>query len=186
MPEASRLLTTIVMGAAMLEPDRDQLEIFCEALLQHAGSDGYISVRAFYEDDTGKSFRISPASLKGGLKFLFDVLEDDARRAAQFPKPVVFCPPLCTFVNREQAREQDILEGMALSVECDAHPQQARQVLEALLGPATVMVKSGGRWSNGNGLIICPPGISWRRSSARHSTGMASGLRSSWRPRTTA
>ena len=73
------------MGVVMLEPDRDQLEMFCDALLRYASSDSYVSVRAFYEDDTGKAFRISPTSLKGGLTFLFDVVEDDARRAAHFP-----------------------------------------------------------------------------------------------------
>jgi hypothetical protein len=65
----------------VLEPDRYQLEMFADALLRHASSDdGYVSVRAFYEDDSGKPFRISPTSLKGGLKFLFEVLEDDAAR----------------------------------------------------------------------------------------------------------
>jgi hypothetical protein len=130
-------------GDVMPEADRNQLEMFAEALLRHAGGDGYVSVRAFYEDDSGKPFRISPTYLKGGLNFLFDVIADDARRVAQFPKPVVFCPPLCTFAYKEQAREQDIFEGLALSVECDAHPQQARQVLEALLGPPTVVANSG-------------------------------------------
>ncbi len=136
--------------------------MFCDALLRHVGNDGYFSVRAFVEDDSCKSFRISPTPLKGGLKFLLDVIEDDARRAAQFPKPVVFCPPLCTFAKKDQAREQDILEGVALSVECDAHPQQARQILEGLLGPATVVVKSGGRWSNGNGIAEDKLHLHWR------------------------
>jgi hypothetical protein len=149
-------------NSGVLEPDRDQLEMFGDALLRHVSNSGYVSVRAFYEDASGKSFRISPASLKGGLKFLFDVLEDDARRAAQSPKPVVFCPPLCTFVNKEHAREQDILEGFALSVECDNHPQEARQKLEALLGPATVVVTSGGRWSNGDGKTEDKLHLHWR------------------------
>lgn len=146
----------------MLEPDRDQLEMFGDALLRRASSDGYVSIRAFYEGEGRNSFRISPASLKGGLRFLFDVLEDDARRAAQSPKPVVFCPPLCTFVNKEHAREQDILEGLALSVECDSHPQKACQTLEALLGPATAVVKSGGRWSNGDGEAEDKLHLHWR------------------------
>ena len=64
--------------------------------------------------------------LDGNLKFLIDVAEDDARRAAQFPKPVVFCPPLATFENKDRAREIDIVEGLALSVECDRDPVAAR------------------------------------------------------------
>jgi hypothetical protein len=134
----------------MLEPDRDQLEIFADALLRYAGSDGFVSVRAFFEDDAGAPFRVTPTSLKGGVRFLLDVVEDDARRAAQCPKPVVFCPPLCLFGNKDRARKEDISTALVLSIECDQHPQQARQKLEALFGPATVVVKSGGVWSKGD------------------------------------
>src|SRR5262249_38284115 len=36
--------------------------------------------------------------------------------------------------------------GVALSVECDAKPAEIRRKLEAILGPATVVVASGGVW----------------------------------------
>jgi hypothetical protein len=134
----------------MLEPDRDQLEQFCEALLRHAGKDGFVSVRAFYEGNANEKFRISGTPLKGGLRFLFDVVEDDARRAAQAPRPAVFCPPLCTFTNKERAREQDICEGLVLTVECDKHPRAALDKLQAILGPATCVIASGGLWINGS------------------------------------
>ena len=117
----------------LLEPDRDQIEIFADALLRHAGKDGYVSLRAFIDNDTNEVFRISPTSLKGGLKFLVNVVEDDARRAAQAPRPVVFCPPLAVFANKDHAREEDILAGVALTVDCDQHPRQAREVLESYL-----------------------------------------------------
>src|SRR5207249_1992581 len=48
--------------------------------------------------------------------------------------------------NGWQAREQDLLRGLVLTVECDQHPQQARQKLEQLLDPATVVIASGGEW----------------------------------------
>jgi Virulence-associated protein E len=51
------------------------------------------------------------------------------------------------FKNKARAREQDIASGLALSVECDEHPQQARAQLEKLLGAATVVISSGGRWT---------------------------------------
>jgi hypothetical protein len=134
----------------MLEPDRDQLEIFVDAIFRHAKL-GYISLRAFYEDED-KPFRISPVQVvNGNLKFLIDVAEDEARRAAQFPRPVVFCPPLATFENKDRAREIDIAEGLALSVECDRAPVAARAKLEQLLGAATVAVRSGGVWTDGGG-----------------------------------
>jgi hypothetical protein len=129
----------------MLEPDRDQLEIFVEALLRYAGHDGFVSVRSFYEDNNQK-FRISPVSMKGGLRFLIEVAEDDARRAAQAPGKVVFCPPLAVFSNKDRAREIDIALGLVLSAECDTRANDAREKLETLIGPATVVVKSGGTW----------------------------------------
>ena len=123
----------------LLEPDRDQIEIFVEALFRYAGGDGFVSVRAFLEDG-GAAFRISPVALKGGLRFLIEVAEDDARRAAQFPKPVVFCPPLAVFSNKDRAREADVLLGLVLSVECDKRPHEAPAKLEGVLGPATAGV----------------------------------------------
>ncbi len=151
----------------MLEPDRDQLEIFVDALFRHAGDTGFVAVRSFYEG-ADKPFRLSTANLSGGLRFLIDVAEDDARRAAQNPKPVVFCPPLAVFGNKDHAREQDLLEGLALSVECDQHPGEARTTLEHLLGPATVVVESGGTWVNGGNTPENKLHLHWRLRPTGH------------------
>jgi RecA-family ATPase len=132
----------------MLEPDRNQIEVFADAIFRRAGARGFVTVRSFLEDED-RVFRISAAARSGGFKFLVDVCEDDARRAAQNTKPVVFCPPLAVFGNKDHAREEDLVEGLALSVELDEHPQRARTTLENLLGPATIVVRSGGRWLNG-------------------------------------
>jgi AAA domain len=37
---------------------------------------------------------------------------------------------------------------MALSVECDQHPQEAKDKLESIIGPTTVTVYSGGTWTD--------------------------------------
>ena len=145
----------------MLEPDRDQLEIFVDALFRRAGDKGFVAVRSFFEG-ADKPFRLSTAKLSGGLRFLIDVAEDDARRAAQNPAPVVFCPPIAVFGNKDHAREQDIIEGLALSVECDQHPGEACTILEDLLGPATVVVKSGGTWFNGGNTPENKLHLHWR------------------------
>jgi len=130
-----------------LEPDRDQIEIFVEALFRHCNGQGFVSLRSFYEDDDAKPFRISPVSLTGGLRFLIDRAEDDAHRAANAPKSIVFCPPVAVFNgDGTKARERDILAGPVLSVELDQHPHEARRRLEDVLGPATLVVRSGGRW----------------------------------------
>jgi hypothetical protein len=134
-------------GPAFPEPSRDELEIFVNAIFRYAGSEGVVSLRSFIEGDAKRPFRISPISLAGGLPFLIDAAEDDARRAAMDPKPVVFCPPLAVFSSgRGQAREQDVTRGLTLSVELDQDPQHARKRLEELLGPATVVARSGGIW----------------------------------------
>ena len=93
---------------------------------------------------------------------MLEVAEDDARRAAQNPRPVTFCPPLATFSNKDRARQEDIVEGVTISVECDQHPQQARITLEEILGPATCVVRSGGIWTNGDGEIEDKLHVHWR------------------------
>ncbi|MBI3441833.1 MAG: hypothetical protein HY052_08565 [Proteobacteria bacterium] len=61
---------------------------------------------------------------------------------------MVFCPPIATFSDSKKADEKSLVNGLALSVECDQHAAVAREKLEALLGPATVVVASGGKWTN--------------------------------------
>ena len=128
-----------------LEPDREQLKTFVEVLFKHAGTEGYVSLRAL-PDDGVKPFRITPVALKRGLETVIETAIADASLAANAVKGVVFCPPIAVFSNRKRAREQDLLRALALSVECDKHPQTAREKLERLLGPATVVVESGGEW----------------------------------------
>jgi hypothetical protein len=133
-----------------LIPDRGQLDVFVKAMFRHAKAGAYASLRAFPDNDADtKPFRISPVMLTeraDSLDFLVSTAENDAYRAANDPKRIVFCPPLATFNNKDRAKEQDLAEGLALSVECDEHPQAARALLEQLLGPATLVVASGGNW----------------------------------------
>jgi hypothetical protein len=152
-----------------LPPDREMLAQFSAAMFKHAGPEGFVSLRSFYEDDSTKPFRVTPTSMKGGLPFLIDAVEDDANRAANDPRKVVFCPPIAIFSNRDRAREKDILAGLALSVECDQHPREARATLEEILGPATLVVRSGGEWTDPEtGQIYDKLHLHWRlRSPAR-------------------
>ncbi len=130
-----------------LEPDRDQLAAFVKALFCHAGKQGFVSLRAYHEHDQS-TFRITPTRLSGGLGFLVEAAVDDARRAAQNPKAVVFCPPVAVFSNSDHAGKADVLAGPALTVDCDKFPSAARTKLQEILGPATVVVHSGGEWTD--------------------------------------
>jgi hypothetical protein len=146
-----------------LEPDIDMLEIFVDALLRNRGTEGFISLRSFLEhEDKAPASRITPVSLKGNFKFLINCVIDDARRAAQAPKPVVFAPPLCIFNNEYKAGEKDILTGLVISVELDRTPDEALKQLEELLGPATVIVRSGGQWIDGDGEVRDKLHVHWR------------------------
>ena len=134
----------------MLEPDRDQLEKFVRAMFPYARS-GFASLRVFPDGDKKFPPKIHGVDMRGGLGFLTETAEDHARRAAQMPERAVFAPPIATFREKDRAREIDIVLGLALSVECDKHPANARETLERLLGPATAVVASGGTFINGSG-----------------------------------
>ena len=133
-----------------LEPDIDQLEILIEALFRYCNREGVVSLRLFYQKGTGKVFDIVPVPLKDGLKSLIKAAETQARRAARVPTPLVFAPPIATFMEDAgwHARQEDLLEGPALSLELDDNPRAALAKLEHLLGPATLVVRSGGEWTN--------------------------------------
>jgi hypothetical protein len=65
--------------------------------------------------------------------------------------------------NKWQARELDLLRGLALSVECDKRAQAAREKLERLLGPATAVIASGGEWvDQETGEVLPKLHLHWR------------------------
>jgi hypothetical protein len=153
-----------------LEPNRDQIKAFVETLFRHANDGGFVSLRTFHEGGA-KILRDSavPIVNEHGLGLLTEVAEDDARRAANEPRPAVFCPPIATFVAKKTAKEKDIFEGLALTVECDKNPIAARGLLEQILGPATIVVQSGGKWIDpGSGEIQDKVHLHWRLSTPAH------------------
>jgi hypothetical protein len=129
-----------------LRSDRDQLALFLDALFRYVDVDTYVAWRAFRDDAKDKPpVLIEWSQVAGGepLPALLDAAQRWADVAAQHPSPAVFCPPIATFTT-QRARELDLANGLALSVECDANPDAARAALERILGPATVVVASGG------------------------------------------
>jgi hypothetical protein len=76
---------------------------------------------------------------------LINAAAELASQAANASMPVVFCPPIATFRDR-RATADNLVEGLTLSVDCDACPAKARAKLEDLLGTATMIVASGGEW----------------------------------------
>lgn len=140
----------------LLEPDRHQIERWFANLFRHAGREGYVSMRAYTHNNKPILQGMWTSSLTGGLAHVFDDAYDVAYRAATYPEPAVFCPPAgagfnATGKDRGRAREQDLLLGLVISVELDDHPEEGRLKLQDILGEPTMIVKSGGQWTNGDG-----------------------------------
>ena len=68
----------------LLEPNRSQLAAFIDTVFRHA-TEGFVAVRSFADDGTSKTFRLSSSPVSERA-FLLDLIEDDARRAAQDPE----------------------------------------------------------------------------------------------------
>jgi hypothetical protein len=129
------------------EPDRAAIAAFIEALFTYADDGTFLSLRAFCQSDHGQT----PPLIRGvqidgeGLGPLIDSAVAAAGFAANAREPMVFCPPIATFCNDTRATEEALACGLSLSVELDrGNTQRARERLEGLLGPATVVVASGG------------------------------------------
>jgi P4 family phage/plasmid primase-like protien len=133
--------------------DRAELARFVEVLFRNAGEGGTVSLRAFFDDEAAKKrddkpFAIRAVRLNGsGLEPVIDAAVVLAKEALGSKRPVVVAPPIATF-NGGRARERDLLEGLALSVELDERPQVSLVALRGVLGPPTLVVASGGSWAD--------------------------------------
>ena len=126
-------------------PDRDARHDFRYA------RDGFVSLRAFAEGSNSVLRETSIRIVSDNFKFLCDAVEDDARRAAQDPKPMVFCPPLATFGNDKTATENDITEGFTVTVECDENqtPRASNLKLFLVRRPQSFEVAASGTMATG-------------------------------------
>jgi hypothetical protein len=131
-----------------LTPDSGQIQRFVETLFCHAEQNTQISMRAFRDDADGtwrpRDWPI--VVVNGSLDRIVEAAESFASQCATATVAVVFAPPVATFRQGNKATENALANGLAMSLELDNCPAQARRSLEAVLGPATVVVASGGTW----------------------------------------
>jgi hypothetical protein len=132
----------------MLTADRDQIAKHVAALFMHADNGSYVSVRAFEDKKNGSSWGYRDhwraIAIGDSLAPVIDGAAAFAEAAAQAAEPVVFCPPLCTFNNRFTATEADVHNGLVLTVEIDHNAPTGKAKLEAIIGPVTEDMASGG------------------------------------------
>ena len=148
-----------------LRADHGELEKFVKALFRYADPGTYASLRAFdqFRRDVPPEV-IWPVQINGDLSKLVDRAEAAIAKCGTLEKSTVFAPPICTFTNPDRARGVDLANGLTLSVELDeGDTWAARRKLEALLGPATVVVASGGDWTDmSTGEIHTKLHLHWR------------------------
>ena len=128
-----------------LQADRAELASFVEATFKYA-YDGTNAVLRTFAEGSSEVLASVQVPLNGtGLDALVDNAVHQATKAANAARPAVFAPPIATFFGT-RARERDLGNGLVLSVEADHAPVIARRNLEWVLGPATIVVASGGQW----------------------------------------
>jgi AAA domain-containing protein len=131
--------------------DRTELERFIQTVFRHADPGTYVSLRSFLDGGNTGTWKYdgwTAIEINGDMSRLLDAAEAFATRCASADESVVFCPPVATFKNALSAAAADIANGLTISVELDAHPAKSRQIIEEILGPATIVVASGGIWIN--------------------------------------
>ena len=126
--------------------DRSELERFVRTVFAHAAPHSEIDLRAFYDAKaTRNAFRRKrvPWDLARVVDEAATIIND----AAATSEGVVFCPPVCTFKSgTKQARENDVLQGVAISIELDREPSAALKKAVSVIGPPSLVVASGGTW----------------------------------------
>jgi hypothetical protein len=134
---------------ARLSADRNEIGGFVRTLFRHADEGSFVSLRSFLHDRSKPPLEIRAVQINGeGLEPVIAQATGAANRAARHRERAVFAPPVCTLSNGRRAGEADLRNGLALAIECDERPERARQRLEGILGPATIIVASGGEWAD--------------------------------------
>src|SRR5919106_1475231 len=142
-PAGSRAVNTKVR----LEADRAELARFVDATFRYADDGTHAVLRTFAEGSNEVLASVRVPLNSTGVEALIDHAARQATKAANAVRPAVFAPPVATFVGT-RARERDLGNGLVLTVEADFAPTTARRNLEYLIGSATVVVASGGQWTD--------------------------------------
>src|SRR5262249_30668758 len=119
-------------------------------LFMYADYNSFVSLRAFEDaaDGVWGYEHWSTVRIGDNLDDVVDAALRFADLCAAAATPVCFAPPIATFDNPNKADEASLANGLVISAELDSAPQQARKRLETVLGPATIVMASGGLWSN--------------------------------------
>lgn len=135
--------------------DANEIRKYEDAIFRNC-TDGYRQLRMFREGQKKECWggRVTedgyqwPAFLVTDREQWIEAARYKASIAALQDQPINVCPPASTFIGPTKATKADICQGAAIMVECDERPSQTRLAIAALLGPATIIVASGGQWTD--------------------------------------
>ncbi|MBB4194050.1 hypothetical protein GGE45_003573 [Rhizobium aethiopicum] len=153
-----------------LTADPNEMQRFVHAVFKRCVGDdrkpfgGRLALRAFTNEKGNAPVLTEWEPLAG--KPVASAVEA-ATRVARRPadQAAVFAPPVCVFNEHGKASEADVLAGPAIIVDLDGNPTSGRQTLEAVLGPATLVVASGGIWTAPDGSPEPKLHLYWRLTS---------------------
>ena len=134
------------MSNVRRQTDRTELARFVEATFRYADDATAAVLRTFVEGSTEVLGSVRVTLNGAGLDPLIEHAVRQAK-AANAARPAVFAPPVATFTGN-RARERDPGNGLVLAVEADQAPAIARWNLQFVLGPPTVVLASGGLWTD--------------------------------------
>jgi hypothetical protein len=140
-----------------IAPDPAQLNRFVRAMFARASEGGVISLRAFFDDVRAKRsgerpFGVRAVRLNGSLEPVVQEAIRLAVAAARAVRPVVVAPPIATF-RTAKADTGNLAEGLVLSIELDERPNESLTALKAVIGPPTLVIASGGQWTDSAGEV---------------------------------
>lgn len=147
--------------------DRKELDRFVAACFRNADLDTFVSMRAFFDHKDGFALRDDwrTVRINGNPEDITDAAEDLAGLAAFDDEAIVFAPPVCTFTDLFKADVEHLANGLVITAELDTNPAAGRAALEAILGPATIVMESGGLWLDpATGELIPKLHLHWRLS----------------------
>ena len=142
-----------------LEPDRNQIEIFVDAIFRHARS-GFVSLRAFLMMKTSIPYFISASGQ-------FQISLRRRRRRCPSRRPISESRSYSvrrwrrSRTRKMPREERPGRRGRRSRWNATRIPEAARAALEPLLGPPTLVVRSGGIWKN-NGVAHDKMHLHWR------------------------
>ncbi len=131
--------------------DTRELRLFAVELFKHARPGSFVSLRAMFDGDDRRdelAFNPERVCVAPGLEAVIERAACYAQRCADHEASVVFAPPIATFLSPRSAAMEMLADALTLAVECDARAGEAVAALEDVRGPATIVMASGGQWTN--------------------------------------